>query len=50
MGEPDRCPRCGKKLVGEDVQDERDGSELCWCPEDQPPELPGEGAKGHEPK
>lgn len=28
-----RCPKCGKKDVGETVQDERCGSELCWCPE-----------------
>lgn len=28
-----RCPKCGKKIEAETQQDERDGSELCWCHE-----------------
>ncbi len=29
-----RCPKCGKKDVGEDAMDERCGDNLCWCVED----------------
>lgn len=33
-GSRNRCPKCEKKLVGEDDQDERCGDGLCWCSDD----------------
>jgi hypothetical protein len=42
-----RCTKCGKKDIGETPQDERDGSQLCWCTDDdEPTDSPGTPERG----
>jgi hypothetical protein len=35
------CPKCGKRFESEGGSDDRDGSYLCWCSDDEPAESRG---------